>query len=400
MLNIFSWFNYLSQAPTTKIHCYFPRSQRVSTAASRSSSFFHILSTILSLPLRILSDLSKNTSRCIIFCYATAIMKSIALRYHSFGKPNEVLQTEEIPLPALGDNQVLLKMKAANINPSDMGQIGGTYGKLKELPATAGREGVGEIIELGKKVTGWTIGQRVRFPENLGTWQSHAVSDATALQAIPDHVSDEQAALAFINPTTAYLLLTSILPLKAGEWIIQNAANSQVGLCVIQLAKKLGLKTVNVVRRAELTEPLKQLGADIVVIEGSDYPKTLKEATGGAKIRLALNSIGGNSATDMIKVLANDGVHVTFGAMTNDAVRFPTRFLIFNSITLRGFWMDKWFREHSKEDIDALMEKVFALIADGSMVSPIAAKYKLSEYKTALESNSAPRLGKVIFVGE
>ncbi len=318
-----------------------------------------------------------------------------AIRHHEFGQPQEVLRLETVGTPEPKAGEVRVRLLAAAINPSDYGMIGGSYGRLRELPAVAGREGVGEVDVLGSGVTSVRVGTRVRFPEE-GTWQEYACVPAEDLLVVPDAVPVEQAAISFINPPTAYCLLTQMTELPKGSWVVQNAGNSAVGISVIQMAKALGLKTISQVRREELFEPLKAMGADHVVLEGSGWGKTVKELTGGEPIRLALNSIGGASASDQIKVLGDGGTQVTFGGMVGDLVRFPTRFLIFNDVRLVGFWWDKWSERAGPKGLREVMDAVYGMMVDGTLRLPIEATYAFDEYEAAFRHDKSPRLGKVL----
>lgn len=318
-----------------------------------------------------------------------------AIRHSEFGDPAEVLQLESLPLPEPKPGEVRVKLLAATINPSDYGMIGGSYGRLRELPAVAGREGVGEVEALGDGVTGVQVGARVRFPEE-GTWQEYACVPAADLLLVPETVPVEQAAISFINPPTAYCLLNRIVDLPQGSWVLQNAGNSTVGLSVIQMAKTMGLKIICQVRREELVEPLRLMGADHVVLEGSGWPKRIKEMTGGEPVRLALNSIGGESATDQIKALGEGGTQVTFGGMVGDKVRFPTRFLIFNDVRLVGFWWDKFCKTQGAAAVREVMDAVYAMMRDERLKLPIAASYELSQVKEAIRHDKHPKLGKVL----
>ncbi|MFP4157500.1 MAG: zinc-dependent alcohol dehydrogenase family protein [Opitutales bacterium] len=318
-----------------------------------------------------------------------------AVRHHEFGDPAEVLRVESLPIPEPGPGEVRVKLAAATINPSDYGMIGGSYGRLRELPAVAGREGVGVVDALGAGVDRFGIGDRVRFPEG-GAWQEFACVAAEELFSVAPEVPLEQAAISFINPPTAYCLLTKIVDLKPGDWVLQNAGNSAVGLSVIQMARAIGLKTISQVRREELVAPLREAGADQVVLEGSGWPKQVKELTGGASIQLALNSIGGESATDQIKALGEGGTQVTFGGMVGDKVRFPTRFLIFNDVRLVGFWWDKFCKTRGPEAVRAVMDEVYAMMRDGRLKLPIEASYELGQIKEAIRHDKKPKLGKVL----
>ena len=323
-------------------------------------------------------------------------MQQNAIRHHSFGKPLEVLKLESIEQPQPQAGEVRVRLERATINPSDYGMIGGSYGSLRELPAVAGREGVGVVEALGAGVSGVEIGTRVRFPGEDGAWQASACVAAEDLLVVPAEVPVDQAAISFINPPTAYRLLKKIVDLQAGDWVVQNAGNSAVGLSVIQMAKAFGLKTISQVRREELVEPLKAMGADHVVLEGSGWPKSVADLTGGAPVRLALNSIGGESAIDQIKALGEGGTQVTFGGMVGDKVRFPTRFLIFNDVRLTGFWWDQFGKRHGVDAVRAIMAEVYAMMADGRLKLPIEQSYPFSEYKAAIQHDSQPRLGKIL----
>ena len=320
-----------------------------------------------------------------------------ALVYREYGDPEAVLHLEEQTISSIAPNQVLIKRLAGVIHPSDFGKIRGTYGRLSKLPAIAGREGVGEIYEAGSEVRKLKCGMHVRIPEDVGTWQDYCVLEADEICYVPSNLSIETAAQAFINPPTALRLLNDFVPLHAGDWVIQNAANSCVGRCVIQLAKIYGYKTINVVRDISQAACLKALGATCVVTQ--DQLRSIRDFTGGALPTLALNSVGGESALNLIKALAENGIMVTFGAMAGDKVRFPTRELIFKNIQLRGFWMDRWSRLRPKLEYDACLQQIFSLLQSKRLVLPVAETYPLNQWQTALEKSQQSNLnGKILFV--
>jgi mitochondrial enoyl-[acyl-carrier protein] reductase / trans-2-enoyl-CoA reductase len=318
-----------------------------------------------------------------------------AICHHEFGQPLDVLRLENVQQAEPQIGEVRVRLLAATINPSDYGMIGGSYGRLRELPAVAGREGVGVVEAIGRGVTRVGVGARVRFPE-AGAWQETACMAAADVLLVPADVPVDQAAFSFINPPTAYCLLQKMVDLAPGSWVLQNAGNSTVGLAVIQMAKVLGFKTISQVRREELIAPLKALGADHVVIEGSGWAKQVNELTGGEPIQLALNSIGGASASDQIKALGEGGTQVTFGAMVADLVRFPTRFLIFNDVRLVGFWWDQWSQKAGAQGLNQVMSAVYAMMRDGSLKLPVEATYSFAEYEAAVKHDQQPRLGKIL----
>lgn len=324
------------------------------------------------------------------------MLTSKALVYEDFGLPGKVIQLRDQAVEAPAAGEVLLRVLAAPVHPSDFGMVLGKYGQLKELPAIGGREGVAEVLEAGEGVTELVPGERVVVPKELGSWQTCGVAKAAGLFKVPADIPVEMAAMVTVNPPTAWRLLRDS-GLSGGDWVIQNAANSAVGLHVIEMARHLGLKTINVVRRPELVDSLLEHGGDVVVLEDSGYEKKVAELTGGQPVKLALNSVGGESAIRLVNALSPDGVHITFGAMQFEAVRYPTRALIFNGIEMKGFWMDKWLRTHSQQRIQIMFDKIFDLMRKGVVAPSVDSTYPLEDYKAAFERAGQPRLGKVLF---
>src|SRR5690606_24800210 len=144
---------------------------------------------------------------------------------HRHGSPEQVLQADNLSIPAPGPGEILARMLFAPINPSDLGSIAGSYGELPHLPAIGGREGLAEIVETGPE-TALQPGQRILFPEGVGTWREYAILSKTDVIPVPEQTPPEQAAMATINPPTALLLLEKFVDLRPGDWIIQNAGNS------------------------------------------------------------------------------------------------------------------------------------------------------------------------------
>ena len=330
-------------------------------------------------------------------------MKAKALIYNETGKPLEVLNLQEIDVPAPRADEVTIALEMAVVHPSDMGMIGGTYGRLRELPAVAGREGVGRVSAVGENVKNLAVGDRVRMPEDAGVWREAITVPADEVEKVPADVPAELASMAFINPMTVWRILHDFVELKPGDWVLQNAGSSALGQCLVQMAHALGLKTVSMVRNVEKWEPvLKNLGADAVLPEEKDSIKKIAEIVGGkANLpKLALNSIGGESAARLTRMVGFAGTIVTFGGMTGDLIRFPTREFIFNDLRLRGFWMDRWNRAASAEAKAEMADKIFAMMRDGKLNMAVDAVYSLDEYKSAIaRALEGGRNGKVLFRG-
>lgn len=304
-------------------------------------------------------------------------------------------QSVDVPDPQKGE--AVVKLVKAVVNPSDLGMIGGSYGRLRPLPAIAGREGIGEVVAIGPDTEEPRIGALVRLPSEPGAWTQYQVAKAADLLPIPAGLDTDTAAMAFVNPPTALCILREFADLKAGDWLVQNGAGSALGIFMIQICAARGIKTVNMLRNADKKrDMLLSYGANIVVDESQFDPKAVKEATGGA-LKLGLNQIGGNSVSNMIKAMGDGATIVTIGGMTGEPIKFPTRFLIFNDLRLRGFWWDKWQRTHSADECRKIYDEVFALIKNGTLKAPVDSRFKIADIESAMKrATENSRLGKVM----
>lgn len=320
--------------------------------------------------------------------------------YQSRGPiPQDVIEAVPFEKPTLQAGQVLLEMLAAPINPSDVLTLTGHYGILPPLPAIGGNEGVAIVIEHGTGVSEPAIGQTVLLPMGIGTWATHIVADAEKLIALPNEVDPIQLSMITVNPPTASLLLSEFVDLKAGDWVIQNAANSGVGSYLIALAKLRGLKTVNVVRRESLIEPLMAAGADVVLIDGKDLAEQVKTATDGAAIKLGIDAVGGAATARLGEALSEGATLVNYGAMSGEPCMMPPTVIIFKDVTVRGFWLAKWFRTSTPAQQQELYGSLIGLIATGKLSAPVHATYPVKDIKQAVAAAAAgQRNGKIVVV--
>ena len=326
-------------------------------------------------------------------------MKNVsAIVYHEHGNPAEVVRVEAQELPEIKPGDVRIRILAAPINPADLNTIEGKYPIRPPLPAVPGVEGSGLVESTGKEVTHLNIGDQVLLPHGVGTWREACVCPAHGVVAVPEEIEPAQAAMLKINPATAWRMLHDFVELKPGDWVIQNAANSGVGRAVIQIAKHLGLHTVNIVRRETLVAELEALGADAVLLDTEDFRKEVPARTNGAKIKLALNAVGGESALAVANALAARGTHVTYGAMAMQPVRVPNGLLIFKDIRFRGFWVTKWYEESSAPARLEMFKQLFALAGQGLLKGKVEKEYSIGQAKEAiLRAQQGGREGKIIF---
>jgi trans-2-enoyl-CoA reductase len=289
-------------------------------------------------------------------------------------------------------------MRAAPINPADLNQIEGKYPVRAELPATPGFEGAGIVAEVGPNVTNVAVGALVILPHNTGTWRDAVAVKAGELVVVPAGIKPVDAAMLKINPMTAWRLLHDYVDLARGDWLIQNAANSAAGRAVIQIARELGYKTVNVVRRSELVDELRADGGDVVLVDSENLRREVADAIGGAPIHLGLNAVGGESALRLANCLAAGATLVTYGAMSLQPLKIPNGLLIFKDLRFRGIWINKWYDNAIPAQRMEAFQHLFDMAKRGLLQTKVEKAYPLSEAKTAVaHAARGQRSGKIIF---
>jgi len=327
---------------------------------------------------------------------------SRAVRFAAFGEPTDVLATEEVAVPVPGPGEVLLRMRARPVNPSDLSLVRGRYGVLPPLPATPGLEGMGTVEALGEGVDSVAAGRRV-VPLGVapGTWAEHMLAPAAALVPVPDGVSDEAAAQLVVNPLTAWIMVHDELDVQPGEWLLQSAAASTLGRIVLQLARARGFRTINVVRRPEQAEELRALGADeVIVSEREDLVERVREITGGAGVAKAIDAVAGELGGRMASALGVRGAMLAYGRLSQQPLSLDTGLMVFRGSTVRGFWLVHWFRETPPADVRRTIDTVLSLIADGVVDPPVEAVYDLAHVRAAAaHAERHGRSGKVLLVG-
>jgi trans-2-enoyl-CoA reductase len=314
--------------------------------------------------------------------------------------PQDVIDAVEFTLPPLAQGQALVEVLAAPINPSDVLTLTGQYGMLPPLPAIGGNEGVGRVVELGPNTSAHVKpGMTVLLPVGCGTWSTHVVADAVKLMPLPPNADPQQLSMMTVNPPTALLMLREFVDLAPGDWVIQNAANSGVGAYLIQLAKLRGLKTVNVVRREAAVAGVRELGGDVVIVDGEKLAKRVAEATGGAQIRLGIDAVGGGATDRLASCLVERGTLVNYGAMSGEPCHASPGSFVFKDLTLRGFWLARWFREATAEQRQAVFGEVATLIAQGKLHARIERTFPVERIREAVAAAAAgERDGKILVV--
>ncbi|MBA4189978.1 MAG: zinc-binding dehydrogenase [Planctomycetaceae bacterium] len=316
------------------------------------------------------------------------------------GPAAEVLRIQEdVPAPQPARGEVLVRMLASPINPSDLMYIGGKYGITPKLPATPGFEGVGIVEASGGGILGWLRkGKRVAvINDRVGNWAEYTVTKARQVVPVPDELSDEQAATFFVNPATALVMTKAVLGLQPGDWLLQSAAGGELGKMIIRLGKVAGFRTLNVVRRCEQVEELKKLGADVVIVESDGPLPEQVKTVAPAGVRFAIDPVGGKTGSEVIASLGYGGRCLLYGSLTDEPLSIHPRFLLSNNVRVEGFWLASWAKQQGIRTMLKLFRQVRAMMREGVLQSTFAATYPLEEVRKAVEHAATPgKGGKVL----
>ena len=322
-----------------------------------------------------------------------------ALTHATFGDPATVLEVTEVPTPIPGAGEALVRVVRATVHNHDLWTIRGTYGFKPELPAGSGTEALGVVEELGEGVTHLAVGQRVVIGGVFGAWAEKVLAPAAALLPVPDAVGDEAAAQLVAMPFSAVSLL-DFAGLEPGEWLIQNASNGAVGRLVAQFAKARGIRVVSLVRRTAGETELADAGIDgVISTDREDWRERVTALTGGAPIRVAVDSVGGSASADLLSVIAEGGTLISFGAMDDGTMLVPSGAVIFKQATVKGFWGSVVSKAMAPEHRDALLREIVERVASGEVVLPVGGTFGFDEVGAALEAQDQPgRVGKIQLV--
>jgi trans-2-enoyl-CoA reductase len=322
-------------------------------------------------------------------------MKQVLLE--KYGTPWEVAHCADMPdVGAPAADEVVFDVLAFPINPADMGFCRGSYRLRPPLPATPGAECVGRVTAVGGKVTHVKPGDLVINLQRENWAQARKVKGEDAIP-LPAGIDLKQAAMVRINPPTAQLMLSDFVNLKGGEWVIQNVANSAVGRLLIVLAHQRGLRTVNVVRRPELAGELKQLGADLVIVDSDDLPYRVARETGDAPIRLGIEAIGGAATGRIANCVANDGTVVHYGSMSGVDPQVGRTNFVYRGVKLTGFMLGRFLARRSADQIRAIYADLGAQVKAGNLHAPVDTVYPIENIREALaHADKGGRNGKIL----
>ena len=311
--------------------------------------------------------------------------------------PLSVVTDERPPLQA---GEVRVGLLAMPINPADVLQLQGRYGHQPSAPFVPGHEAVGVVIEVGAEVSALAVGDWVMPLAPFGYWRDEWVLPARALMPLPPQKRVGPAAMLKANPATALVMLQHSRALSPGDWVLQNAANSAVGACVNAVAEALGLRVLNVVRRAQAL-PAEPGPFPWVVDDGAaDLAAAVAQHCERPPL-LGLDAIGGEASARRAAALGDGGTLLVYGLLSGEAPRVAAHDLVFRDISLRGFWLARWFQDPAhRAQAKAIYPQLLTWLAEGRFELSVAAHYPLQEVEAAVaHAQREQRGGKVLLTG-
>lgn len=326
-------------------------------------------------------------------------MRALVLTAYD-GRP-ESLRVETLPVPRPEAGQVLVRVAASPINPSDLLFVRGQYGERRPPPTVPGFEGSGTVVAAGGLAGRLLVGRRVACVaprEGDGLWAEYATVALSECLPLRAHITDEQGASLFVNPFTAWLLMERA---RAGEHaaLAQTAAASSLGRMLLALSLKRKVPMVHVVRRSEQVELLRNLGSEHVLSsEEPEFEERLRLMCHQLKVTLAFDAVGGRLTGQLLHALPEGGTVTVHGSLSGQECRIDPGDLIFGGKKVDGFWLAGWGRKgFGREQLKALVG-VPGLVGR-ELETPVRARLPLESAGEAVGIASADMTtGKVLFV--
>lgn len=338
----------------------------------------------------------------------------------------------DIAKPEPGPGQVRVRMMLSPVNPSDLNFVHGTYltalqriiwnqqagpggqvffdpGHSNPCPAppyALGGEGMGIVESVGPGFFARRLaGRRVAIvaPPPNGAWKEYVVVDAVKAVALPDTISDEDGAMFFINPFTAYVMTREVLKVPRDQWLLVTAAGSALGKNVVRLGRLFGFKTLCVVRSDSNSDALRELGADAIVeTNHQDLVRSVSEITSGQGVGYAIDCVGGELTASVIRCLGLGGRLLVYGTLANSPVCVPLRDLMMPGAEMAGFLLPNWLAARSPLRVLGVLRTVRRLMARGLFDTEVTETFGLEQVSDAIAAATRPgRTGKVMLrIGE
>jgi NADPH2:quinone reductase len=319
----------------------------------------------------------------------------------SFSGP-ENLRIELRSIPKLNANEILVKVAASPINPSDLSFLEGHYDSKKRPPVVPGFEGSGTVVAAGKNMMARNLlGKRVAClsPDTGdGVWADYMVT--TSKLALPLHrsVNLEQGAMSVVNPLTAIALI-EIARKQGHKTVVQTAAAGTLGQMINRLCQSEGIRVINIVRKESQVELLNKQGAEIVLNSSkSEFQKKLSDVCYQYNARLAFDAVAGPLSLQLLEAMPPRSKVTVYGGLSQELVMAHPGQLIFQTKAIDGFWLTEYLANKNLIQLLKIWRRTQKLLLK-ELKSEIRITYPLKEVKTAvLDYQKQMTGGKVLLI--
>jgi len=292
------------------------------------------------------------------------------------------MEVVEIPVPQPKANEAVVKLAASGVNFVDVYFREGRY-KAAALPFVLGQEGAGVITDVGAEAKSVKVGDRVAWTGVQGAYAEYAAVPADRLVAIPQAVSEQQAAAAMLQGMTAHYVSHDTYQLKPGETALVHAAAGGVGLLLVQMAHNIGARVIATVSTEEKAKLARAAGAhDVILYTHADFEAETKRLTDGKGVNVVYDSVGKTTFEKGLNVLRPRGMMVLFGGSSGAVPPFdPVLLSQKGSLYLTRPTLVNYIA--TREELVARSGAVFSMIATGKLKLRIEHTYPLAEVERA-----------------
>lgn len=309
------------------------------------------------------------------------------------------VEAREIEVPKPRHGQVLIRVRLASVNPSDIAFIKGVYGQPRKQGIPAGFEGVGDVVASGGGfMARRLVGRRVSFIGGIsGTWSEYALAPAEICIPLRKEIRDEDAAGLIVNPLTAVAMFDIVRKDGAGSFVV-TAGASQLSKLLASLAKSSGVGLISIVRRDEQIEPVRALGAKHVLnSESENFGSELRSVLKQEKPRIFLDAVTGHVAGQIFRSMGKNSRWIIYGRMDTGRTEIPEPGeLIFLKKRIEGFWLTDWLQKKSLWQRLQAIRKVQSLFTSGIWSTDVEEIIPLAEAHARLPAAmSGANTGKV-----
>jgi len=311
----------------------------------------------------------------------------------------DALAWKELPTPAPGKGQVLVRIQAASLNFPDLLIVQNKYQMKPELPFVPGSEYAGVIEAVGEGVSGLQVGQAVACLSGTGGFATHALAPAKLCMPLPPGFPPADAAAFIMIYATSHHALLDRGQLKAGETVLVLGAAGGVGMSAIQIAKLAGARVIAAASSADKLAFCKAQGADDTIDYATeDLRERLKELTGGHGPDVIYDPVGGPYTEPAFRSIAWRGRHLVVGFAAGDIPALKINLALVKGASLVGvFWGD--FARREPQANAAMMQELATWYAQGRIKPAIDAQMPMSELKAAYaRMGSRAVMGKLLLV--